>query len=300
MKVATEMSPNDSEILHSSIIFHFKIDKVEFGSWIPEGQSGLFTRVVKMQLQIQAVLKGTLDAAAQKPVELAVNQRGRPDGIVMDYYGLWSHIHIADGTELVAFCDGSSQHADILLKNDTHCHRLVPATHSVISDIRAALQVESLHVSRDESVALFQKAASGAGDIFARYMWEKLAPEALQPVVFPRLINILTSSGTSNVVRDVLVSSLYDKITSSNSTPVENQVGFIRALIAILEKPGSGELDEHIVQMYLPNLLGLRKSRPTYSFADIYPDRKDRDKAAALVQKFPQSKLNMWIDAGAH
>jgi hypothetical protein len=290
---ASERSIDGSEVLHSSTIFAFKLQRVEFGPWIKT--AALPQRPVKMRIVLEDVLKGKIAQKPHDPLDLTVEQRGSPDGIELDYYGLWSHIPLASGSEFIAFCHGNSADVSVLLKDDTHCDRLTPATGRILSDTRAALMLESKHPSVEQVMESLTHGASEAGDVFARYAWEKIAPNALSPAVFPRLLDLIQSPRTNDQLRDAIAVSLYDKVTESNSPQKTQEISLIRALVTLLAKAEPSDTEETVAEVYLPNLLGLHHKKPKYSPQDIFPGPERRSEAARLMQKFPQSKLNAWI-----
>lgn len=172
MKTPVVDPQSESEILRASVILLIQLRDVTFGPWVKEPEGDLMARDVTMQVIIEEVLKGKVRQNVGEPFEHKVKQRGTGGFRVMDFYGLWSHVPLADGVRFVAFCRGDSEDATVLITDET-CEQLVdPKT--ALDDTRAALELETQDLSAADVLARAETLKDKRGDFFARYVWARV------------------------------------------------------------------------------------------------------------------------------
>src|ERR1044072_234180 len=154
-----------SEIVDASAIFLFRIDAVVLGPWTHPPEGGQ-VRTANLRLVLLEILKGKLAQTPREAFDLAVLQRGGP---ILEDPGVWSSVGLQPGIQLVAFSNGPSTDARVLLTG-AHIVRFVEA-HKVMDDTRAAMHLESEHAPPDNVLSVAATSPERWGDTFARYAW---------------------------------------------------------------------------------------------------------------------------------
>ena len=103
-----------SEVLQSPLIVHIEVVSEDLGEW-RWVDGGWTERHDAIGVRLRQVLRGSVDTAEGDVVELEVIKRGTGGGLVLDYYGIWTHVSTTPGTELVAFCDEASRDLRVAL-----------------------------------------------------------------------------------------------------------------------------------------------------------------------------------------
>jgi hypothetical protein len=283
-----------SEILRASAVLLIFLRDVAFGPWTREQVGDLMVRQVTMQVIIEEILKGKVLQNKGKPFGLNVQQRGTGGFRVMDYYGLWSHVTLANGVKLLAFCPGTSEDATVLL-TDGNCERLVDPE-GALEDTKAALELETQDLSVAELIARARVVADKRGDIFARYVLAKMKArtmplaEAIQPPATPAkeasmarpiptdsdfelIIQLIEDPKTTARARATYLLSVYEELGLMASPPRQREIRLIRAMLELLTVPEAKSLHDAIGSVYLPNMLGLARHPPNYSADEVFKDR---------------------------
>src|SRR5687767_5600457 len=142
---------SESEVLRASVIMLVRLRDLSFSPWVKEPDGPLMARNVTMKITIDEKLKGKVKQNVGEPFEFRVRQRGSGDHIVMEYYGLWSHVPLFEGVTFVAFCRGDADDATILLTEE-HCEQLLEPA-AALEDTKAALALETAEISLPELLA---------------------------------------------------------------------------------------------------------------------------------------------------
>jgi hypothetical protein len=273
---------SESEILRATAILLLRILAVQPGLWTSEGP-GLLGRDVALRLQIEEILKGEVRQAVQEPFELTVRQR-RPEGTrIQDYLGLWSHVALEEGAELLAFCRGESDDARALLTEEG-CEQLLDRPQEALEDARAALALEAEGLPALEILARAENLAGRHGPVFARYVVARsrivpfapafatapedtmamsaMAPEPPAGEAFEALVRRLEDPRTAPLARDAYLRSIVEELGLTSPPPPARVTRLIEALQRLLEMPEAGDLRETIQDVYLPNLRRMEHGEP--------------------------------------
>jgi hypothetical protein len=256
-----------SEIFRCPAILLIRLDSVQLGPWRADSDP-VPTRTATLQIAIEDVLKGEIRQAVGARVPLQVTQRG--GRVVMDYYGLWSHVPLTPGARFVAFCDGSTEDAALLLKGDEHCEQLLPAE-KALADTRAAIELEKRNAAADQILSQAETQAPERGDLFARFVWASVQMEVMaNRASFDRLLRIIETPRTNPGARDTYVRLLYEDLSVTDPARRARDMALIRTMLKLLIIPEASSSGDAIRRKYLPNMLGLSKGVERYSAEDVF------------------------------
>jgi hypothetical protein len=243
------------------------------------------------------VLKGDVPVA-----EVRLNVRQNRATASMDYLGLWSQVAFEEGAEYVAFCKGASRDPAVLLRDDDGCERLVPAS-EVLEDVQAAVGAEE----HDAGVTKVTKEAwtdrSRRGPVYARWLWDRLAPEALRaPSGFEPIARLIEDPETAQPAREAYVQAAYQALMESSAPVARQRARLVRALFSVLQLPAAQGMASNVEGVLLRNLLHLDHEPGTPPASEVFRDRpKDRAAAQSTLRSRPPSaardRLLHWIEA---
>jgi hypothetical protein len=265
-----DAATSTSEVAASSTIIVIKILAADFGPWKQAEDDPLKSREVKLRVSVESVLKGRLRQPAGQPIELTVEQRSTGGGRIMDYYGLWSHVRLEPGTQLLAFCHGESGDLPALLTEE-QCSSLLEAA-PVLEDTRAAVALEGRKPAPSQIVMVAADAAPRFGGVFARFVWESVKAEVMSsPAAAEPFLRIVENAETHPEARETYLAGYYEELGMLGSPPRAAEIRLARAMTRVLLLPAAGELRETIASVYLPNLLTLDGAKPKYSASEVLP-----------------------------
>jgi hypothetical protein len=277
MKMTNDPS-SESEVLRATAILLLRILDVQPSPWTEESP-GLLAREVGLRLEIEEILRGEVIQAAREPFDLAVVQRQPVGTRITDYYGLWSHVALEPGAELLAFCRGTSDDAGEQLTED-NCEQLLEHPQGPLADTRAALELEARGTSPQEILAAAEATAGEHGPIFARYVLAKSKPAALSAEpssahlgvlgmaapqtedTFEDLMRRLEDPRTTPLARESYLRSTYQELGLMAVPPPERVARLIEALRRLLLLPEAASMHSNIQEVYLPNLLAMAHGEP--------------------------------------
>ena len=106
-----------SIVLRSSHILLVKVVAARPAAWAPF-RPGLKSRKVELSVQVEEALRGLIDPAADRPVDVTVEQTAYDGELMMQpLQGSWSPVPIDPGTELVTFSESASGRAELVLED---------------------------------------------------------------------------------------------------------------------------------------------------------------------------------------
>ena len=274
MKKPIVDSQSESEILRAFTILLIHLDDVTFDPWIKEEAGDLMQRNVIMQINIEEVLKGSVEQEVGKPFEHEVQQRGTGDFLVMDYYGLWSHVNIETGARFVAFCNSDVKDARILL-SDEYCEQLLDPD-VALADTKEALKLLAQDVTTSDVIQTATDLSSQCGEVFGRFIWAVIKQEALlNSEVFEALMGILEAPQTTFSAREYYLSTVYEVLTMEDPPLRTREIRLIQAMFMLLILPEAQALHANIGEVYLPNLVGLNRESIDYTADEVFADKAE-------------------------
>jgi hypothetical protein len=265
-----------SEIKDATAIFLLRLETAVFGAWIrsPEGQR---SRTAKLQFTLLEVFKGHLIQKPGEAFDLAVLQHGDAG---FEDPGLWSHVKMAPGTELIAFTNGPSNDARLLL-SDRYCIRL-PEASGVLDDTRAAMLIENENLPPVKVLTLAATSANRFGDLFARYVWSRIKNFVLDSdQVLDSYLRLVENPHTRSDARDAYLMGLDEDLGLRSRPRRESEIMLAQSMFRLLLLPEAQPLYPVISGVLLPNLLRADAKAPKYTPAEILGPAK-LDRAALL------------------
>ncbi|QTE31205.1 hypothetical protein [Pengzhenrongella sicca] len=249
-----------SEVLTAGLIVAVEVVRADLGAWEPEPGTTLQRRTGTLEVRVLEVLTGRLRAAAGEAVTLEVVERSSGSRIG-DYYGLWSHVPTLPGSRLVAICDAASTDLRVALTEE-HCDQLVEAA-GVLDDLRLTLRLHRRHLTADRLLAEAERERGTGGAAFARYVWVA-AREALRASAerFDALMRIAEDPATRIEAQETYLVSAYEDLTFTGSFPAAHRARLARAMLRSALDPRLGELREHLLTTYVPNLVAVPQPEP--------------------------------------
>src|SRR6185503_7363125 len=105
-------------------------------------------------------------------------------------------------------------------------------------------------------------------DIFARYVWARVAPWATASAEhYQQLLGVLTSPRTHATARQAYLMVLVEQQTEGTGP---RAAALIRALFVLLQQRETQGLRPNLVDAYLPNLIGLHDPKPRVSADQVF------------------------------
>jgi hypothetical protein len=284
-----------SEVLRVTHLFVILIEDVLAGVWMDAGD-GLKKRTTRLRIRLESILKGAIDDAPGDVLPLSVEQRGTGTFRVLDDYGVWSKADLSAGRRLVAFCRGTSKSLVALLQ-PPQCEQL--ATETALPDVRASLDLEARGLTPPrmlvEAVPLIERHQ----DVFARYLWSRVRHAVLvNGTLFELLCQVVERPATSKDARETLVSAVYEDLSLMAAPPPEQMALWARAMLVLLTVPEAEAMHANLAQVYLPNLLGLRRGVIVVTAREVLA--RTREEVLAALQAHPaldpENELRRWLE----
>jgi hypothetical protein len=295
-------SPVTSEVVRSALIVHFAIESSVLGDWEPQPGRMLLRRTGTLELRVIAVLKGQLVIGPGQVATVPIVQEGTGTGAVRDYYGLWSHVPVSPGTELVAFCDAQTDLAVAL--TEEHCEQLVDPAR-VLPDVQLALGLAASRMVADALLAEAARLRSTGGAVFARFIWDRVRNAVVgSPDRFAALMRIAEDPATRTDAQEVYLQAAYEDATFTESLDADQRARLARAMFRTALDPAQGELRDQLLTTFLPNLVQAPVPEPLSS-AEVFDQRQEladsvrADEADENTSQYGEP-LSRWLsDEGA-
>lgn len=270
-----------SELLDAGLVVAVEVVDVRLGDTEDDG-----SRVVRrgtVTVRVVEVVKGRsltpVGETADVDIEVRTSSGTRVPG---GWFGIWSAVPLEPGVVLVAFCDAGSADLAVAL-TDEHCTQLVPDGPR-LDDVRLAQAVQRRSPTVDRLLDEAWRRRGEAGPVFARYVWiavrEAVVADAAR---FGRLMDVATDGGTRADAQEQYLVCAYEDATFSSAFPAERRAALARGMAAAALDPRLGELREHLLSTYLPNLVGAPAPEPLTPAAVFADDEHLRDVLAAEV-----------------
>lgn len=282
-----------SEILRATAIFLFKLAEVKLGPWEPSGSAQ--ARSVEMHLAIERVYKGEVQPRPGEMFVHRVQRRGLPSGIAMDDHGLWSHPSLKPGSRVLAFCTGTAHDARQLL-TDAQCERLYDPPEPASRDVEAAMALEAARATPDKILAAAAAQADQRTDIFARYVWARVVGWVTGTAEhYHQMLTVLTNPHTDARARQAYLMALVEQQIEGAGPRAAD---LIRAIFILLAQPETKSLRPNLVEVYLPNLIGLHDPTPRFSADQVFHGHPAERTAArhASAAGSDGAELTTWLD----
>jgi hypothetical protein len=200
---------------------------------------------------------------------------------------------------VIAFCTGAAHDARQLLV-ETQCERLYDPPEPAARDVEAAMSLEAARATPDRILAAAADHADQRTDIFARYVWARVAPWATENAEhYQQLLAVLTNPRTHATARQAYLMALVEQQTEGTGPRASD---LIRALFILLHQREAQSLRTNLMDVYLPNLIGLHDPKPRLSADQVFHGRaaeRTRARQAAAIDS-DGAALVAWLDHHAH
>jgi len=298
-----------SIIARSTHILLIQIESAIFGAWSPAPTGGVW-RTVDMTVTLQEVLKGKTEEVIGERVRTDITQWGTGTTRIAGVMGVWSHQSLIQGSQLVAFCQAAGNRVAEMLK-DPFCELVLPAERA-LPDLNLILQPNVQQVS-PQAFAQAQVAdlagvlgqaesrVSSLGEVWAEHLWADYAATILETSKnFELLMQFIEQPDLSYVARATLLNLVYGQLVAAPSIPSEFVSRFAITLFRLLGLPQAAALHDNIIDVFLPNLLGLSAGlteRPATDIFRNYPDERQKAEQALLNYQGAVSTTNLlrWL-----
>lgn len=254
-------TPVISEYAAAGLVVRLRIEDERLPAW-----QGAVSRTGTLGVRVLETFKGAVTASGV--IEVPVVEHGG-GGFVLDSYGIWAQVPTAPGTELVAFCDGTSP--DLAAQvSDEHCSYLVVAD-VVLADLRLVARSRPLTV--DQWLTEADRVRPDAGALFARFVWVQVR-DAVVPSAdrFNLLMRIAEDGRTRTEAQDAYLLAAYEDATVTGELPAPSRARLVRAMFRAAFDPGSSALRERLLETFVPNLL---RAPSPIGVAEVFADQTE-------------------------
>ncbi|MDB5048343.1 MAG: hypothetical protein JWO30_1414 [Fibrobacteres bacterium] len=259
-----------SDILRAAGILWIQVQQADFGAAQPTPtSSALNVRKATLKLLLKGIFKGkftepegtTVTAQVDQYVSTLSRQFAKP--------GVWSNLELAVGKEFIVF--SKVQGASVLAAlADSGCDKILPAE-DALADVRLAATIEKGSNNLEQTLRMASAEAPKLSDQFANYLWQRASENCLKnPAAYERMMQFLESPGLTYGMQYTLLGKISSSVEGNPGLPAgyANRLGL--ALFRMLSHPGEGETKENLIDIFLPNLLGLAGSATPKSASDIF------------------------------
>lgn len=293
----TPQSPPQSLVLRATHILLLRVDAASAGEWAPAAEKG-FRRTVEVTFKVLEVLKGATEEEPVDQLTAEIEQYESRSLWVVPVPGVWSGQPLEPGTELLVFCRHPGGLSAEMLR-EPRCLSVKTAAEGLVST-RLALQAESGDVSLLELLKKADAQAESLDPLFVDYLADKIEGDVLFAAdIFEPVLSCLETSGLPVQVRAGLLDAVRRQVTTSPSASDRHVNRLILTLFRIVRKGRAPELRDNILEVFLPNLLGLRggakKRLATEVFEDQPEERAGAEEALGQIDTPPARLLLDWL-----
>lgn len=309
--MVTDTDSSRSPALRASHILHIAIDAVTPGGWTPRPEGGV-TRQVTLKVTVKEVLKGSAAPPAGGRVTTEVSQLATGTGRIAGMGGAWSHIALEPGSEWVVYCESDDDRVAEMLK-DPACRLVLPAD-TALAGARLATQTATARFAAAgpgapdaglaTAVAQAAAIAPSLDGVTAQHLWVAWGDAAMaDPANLDLVLGLIERPDLSNEARATLLNEVYSRMIASPAIAPQLIEHLTRTLFRLLDLPQAASLHDPIVDIYLPNLLGLGGDGARRAAVDVFADRPaERGQAEAALRRRPDSTgsvaLQAWLGPG--
>ena len=288
-----------SLVLRATHILLIQIVSSQASAWMTD-QAASPKRTVRLTVRLEEILKGAVQQPPGSEMSIQVDQIGRPGKRYYAVPGVWSDEPIDPGTRLVAFSSSPSDQAGVLLVEPS-CIKVLLADKYLL-DVKLAMQAETDKLTLPGLLKLAQPSAGSLDYVFAEYVVAKFDDSLLQDIdAFRLLMKFIENPTLSTVARSTLLTSVYHKLIAFDPAPMPYVQALTVTMFHLVALPQASALHDNILQVYLPNLLGLSGGGPPRKKAgDVFRGiPEERQKAERALQayrgKVPADALMRWL-----
>ena len=297
----------ESPILLAALVLELQIEAVHAGPWQPEPPR-FETCVSEVRFRLLQILKddagalldvaGSPGDALERRLVAQITQSRSAGSRYIGVPGVWSGHELVPGARLVIF--SSAAGADLAAAlDDSHCLGVEPSE-TALADTRRALPPPQAAVPIGALLSACAPQRHEFGALFAGYVVDRVIETFFDDREgFEQVLATATDATLAPPVALILLRGVGDALLRHEPAPNAFLQRFVMAAALVAVYPGQAALRPILLQIYLPNLLGVTGGlgqRPASAiFATDVPARATvRD---LLAQALPEAAaLLPWID----
>ena len=242
----------ESIIIGSSHILLVQLEKVETGEWTSANRR-MKTRGVKLGVRVVEILKGKV---SKNSVEIDVEQNEPAIPRTFAVPGVWSGKQLLPETRLLVFSQSDSHDPTVLLTEPAVREILEPE--DTLVEVRFALEAENGGWPPEKVASKAKERLANPGTVFALYLYCRLEETCFDhPTAFETIMDYLESPELSTRFKGLVLAKTYSKLSLSDPAPTPFVRVLVHATFRILEQAEASSLEQQMIGVYLPNLLGI-------------------------------------------
>lgn len=255
-----------SEVLDTPTIVQAVVEAADWGPWAPATTS-VEERTGTLTVRLADVLRGTLAEAPGDVVTVTAVQRRHTGGRPVGGLGPWAAAPTDPGAALVAFADGAATTLAAAL-DEAHCRRVV-LSGPLLADLRLATGLLRAGATADTLLAAAERHRGDGGALFAVFVWVA-AREALRASLdrFDRLMTVAEDPDTRVEAQEAYLKAAHQDMTFTGAFSAGHRARLARAMLRSALDPRLGTRRRHLLDVYLPTLVGLA-AEETLPVADV-------------------------------
>lgn len=303
MKDQIEVIPSSASIiLRVTHILLIEIAAANPGEWV-DASPGTVRRENKLTVRLEEVLKGETRQQSGEQLAVTVTQYDTKTTRLVALPGVWSEQVTDAGTRLIIYAVSDGEDAAALL-TEPECRRITPAERDLPS-LRLALKAEIDRQSLPEVLSAARKEAASLSEVFAEYLWARYKTDALKrPEYYQDLMDFLKLPELPYAARATLLDAVYSHLTTVPGVSEERVDQLARTMIQLLAVPTASGLNDNVVDVFLPNLLGLVPGKQARPAEQVFAgDPQLRQEAENLLGGYrgraDASGLRSWLSSGS-
>lgn len=278
------ITPSTSLVLQAQQIFLIRIDEANPGEWAKSSNEWL-KRSALLSVTLLEVLKGSLKARPGTTATLKITQLSPISPRRPNAPGLWSKQVIEPGTEIIAFSRGSESDSLENLLVEGVCQQLLIAE-GHLADVRLTIQADEENLEPSALLKLASTQAGQLGYLFTEHLWAKIAEPALNNFkIFELLMQFIELPELSFIARWLLLQSVYSEITTSPTVSSEYVHRLVVSMLRLIQVAQNVSVTDSIIQVFLPNLLGLEGGLPQKQSSEVFKSYADEHTTLEQILK---------------
>ena len=294
-KADAMVGKSESIITGSSHILLVQLEKVETGEWTSANRR-MKTRGVKLGVRVVEILKGKV---SKDFAEIAVEQNAPAIPRTFAVPGVWSGKELNPGCRILVFSQSDSDNPAELLKEPAAREILAPE--ETLADVRFSLEAENGGWPPEKVASEAKERLANPGTVFALYLYSRLEETCFDhPAAFETIMDYLESPELSTRFKGLLLSKTYSKLSLSDPAPTPFVRVLVHATFRILAQAEASSLEQQMIGVYLPNLLGIEgagtKKQPEDIFEGFSSERRTAEKILKGSSEPAGKKILKWME----
>ena len=291
-----------SVILRATHVLAVRIESIRPTPWAPRPEGGV-QRNVELNLRLNEVLKGNVAEQAGDPFVVTVGQVGSGSSRIAAMPGVWSNVILEEhvGKDVVLFASTDTRTA-LQVAKEPGCIQVL-SSDEALEDVRTAARIEAAQMPFADAMVLARSVAARLSFPFIDYIWARQRDALLgHEGAFDQLLTLLEEPSLGRHARGALINAIDEGLGTRSPALAKLTDRYAISLFRLLEMPSVQPFHDNIVEVFLPNLLGLHEATPLRSAAEVfraYPSEQARGmQALTPYHGSGADHLKHWLHAG--